>query len=364
MKRLRGIVLVALAALGGLFSAVSSRALADSSRTTGSGGLGVDLDTSLVSSGTITLAQTNATERYWTPERIARAVPATGTVSGSPQPVRSTTELADPSGPPVSFPPAGPTVERALTAATVPVDAVRGTQQLIAVAVPLPYSEYPDRLNGRVFFTKASGGEFVCSGTVVNSENKSIVWTAGHCVNDSGRFHENWMFIPAYSSLFPYDRPYGVWTPREFVTTIEWADHRNFQLDVAAAVLNRRDGQRIADLIGGQGIVFNQPRDQFFSAFGYPLGAPFDGLLQWRCDSSRVGDDDPEGAGPLAMAMSCDMTGGASGGGWLIAIDEQGIGFVNGVTSYGYPTRPGYLFSPYHGDVALGLFDFVKDRPA
>ena len=41
---------------------------------------------------------------------------------------------------------------------------------LHATSVPRPYTNYPDRLNGKVFFSKP-GGNFVCSGTAVNSEN-------------------------------------------------------------------------------------------------------------------------------------------------------------------------------------------------
>ena len=41
--------------------------------------------------------------------------------------------------------------------------------------------------------------DYVCSGTALLSGNKSVVWTAGHCVNEGpGDFATNWEFVPAY----------------------------------------------------------------------------------------------------------------------------------------------------------------------
>ncbi len=60
-------------------------------------------------------------------------------------------------------------------------------------------------MHGKVFFTIPSGpeaGDYVCSRTALNSRNRSVVWTAGHCVFDTdGRvFATNWVFVPGFSA--------------------------------------------------------------------------------------------------------------------------------------------------------------------
>src|SRR5215212_31044 len=99
-----------------------------------------------------------AVQRYWTPERIRNAKPADRVLSGT-------------------FAPAAKPVRKPAAA---------------AVQVPPPYTSQPTSTNGKVFFTEA-GVNYVCSGTALLSGNKSVVWTAGHCVNDgAGRFVTNW----------------------------------------------------------------------------------------------------------------------------------------------------------------------------
>ena len=66
-------------------------------------------------------------------------------------------------------------------------------------------SPYP-AMHGKVFFTD-SGVNYVCSGTALTSNNKSVVWTAAHCVNEGlGQYFTNWAFVPAYRDGA---RPYG-----------------------------------------------------------------------------------------------------------------------------------------------------------
>lgn len=307
--------------------------------------------------------QAQAAGTYWTPERMRQAKPAMRTLQGKPKSEGPSAESAS-SGPAVKIDPASATPKA--TEATETPEATEAPIPLAATAVPRPYTNYPDRLNGKVFFTAATGGNFVCSATVVNSENKSIVWTAGHCVHGGrgGLFHRNWVFVPAYSSSFDGHRPYGTWSARELWTRTEWAFNSNFRQDLGAVVVNRLNNQRIADALGGQGIAFNQSRNQSFSAFGYPQAPPFNGFLQWRCNSGRLSNDFPPGVGPATLKIDCNMTGGSSGGGWLISIASNGLGFLNGLNSYRYGSTPNNLFGPYHGNEALSLYNAVRNRPA
>ena len=72
-------------------------------------------------------------------------------------------------------------------AAAQTVPARRGKQVAVpaaAVSVARPYTNAPDKFNGKVFFSHGSV-DYVCSGTLVNSPSKNVVWTAGHCVAEA-----------------------------------------------------------------------------------------------------------------------------------------------------------------------------------
>ncbi|MBA3372542.1 MAG: hypothetical protein H0T98_03340 [Euzebyaceae bacterium] len=235
-----------------------------------------------------------------------------------------------------------------------------------AAALARPYTNLPDRLNVKIFFSQASGGNFVCSGTIANSTTKRMVSTAGHCVsNGAGAFHRNVVVVPGYSSRCDGcgDAPYGRWTARELTTLTEWHSFSNFKQDVGYIIVNDRNGQRIVNRLGGQGSRFNVSRDQQFRAYGYPQASPFNGFNQYVCPSKRLANDTPGSRpGPQTMRISCNMTGGSSGGGWLIA-ESGGLGFVNSVNSYKYVSGPkanaNHMYGPYFDNEALDLFNFT-----
>jgi V8-like Glu-specific endopeptidase len=242
----------------------------------------------------------------------------------------------------------------------IPVEQVRGQSSGSAegAAVPLatreypgPYTEYPASTHGKVFFT-LNGSNFVCSGTALNSTNRSVVWTAGHCLNEGpGAFATNFAFVPAYRDG---GRPFGTWTARTLMTTSAWATQGDFSYDVGAAVMNTAGGSALTDVVGGRGIAFNYNRNQFYTSFGYPAAPPFSGGRLWICESPLVAND--PAASPPTMGIECDMTGGSSGGGWIVGND------VYSVNSYGYLNQPGVLYGPYQDSVAQSLYSQASVR--
>ena len=68
------------------------------------------------------------------------------------------------------------------------------------------YQQFPYLFVGKVFFTIPGQGDYVCSGSVINAPNRSLVWTAGHCVYTLGAgWHTNFVFVPArHESTNPY----------------------------------------------------------------------------------------------------------------------------------------------------------------
>jgi V8-like Glu-specific endopeptidase len=206
-------------------------------------------------------------------------------------------------------------------------------------------SPYP-AMHGKVFFTD-SGVNYVCSGTVLTSTNKSVVWTAGHCVNEGpGDFFTNWAFVPAYRDGA---RPYGTWTARELLTTDGWAESGDFGHDLGAAVVNANGGATLTGTVGGRGIAFDQAYDQRYLAHGYPAAPPFTGGRMYVCDAPFGRTD--TSATPPTIGIGCDMTGGSSGGGWVVGNN------VLSVTSYGYGSLKNVLFGPYQDSlVAANLY--------
>jgi hypothetical protein len=250
-----------------------------------------------------------AVQQYWTAERMREAIPAQKLRAGKP--------------------------------------AGKGKKGPKAAAqeIPPPYTAAPTRTNGKVFFSDG-GLNYVCSGTALLSGNKSVVWTAGHCVHDgSSNFHTNWTFVPAYADG---SRPYGTWTARTLLTTSGWASGGDFSFDNGAAVVSANGGQALTDVVGGRNIAFNYPRQQQYAAHGYPAAPPFNGQRLWVCNSPLIYDD--TSANPPTMGIDCNMTGGSSGGGWIAG---ESVASVN---SYGYTTLPNVMFGPYQGSVAQSLY--------
>ncbi|MCE7003476.1 peptidase [Kibdelosporangium philippinense] len=206
---------------------------------------------------------------------------------------------------------------------------------------------------GRVFFTY-QGRTASCSGNSVTSANKSTVITAGHCVKLEGVFHTNWVFVPAYNNG---NAPYGTWTAKSTHATPQWVASEDINFDIGAAVVNPLNGQSLSDVVGAQGIAFNQARGQNMYAFGYSAAAPYDGSKLIYC-SGRVFNDFLLSRG---IGMTCNQTGGSSGGPWFLSFSEAtGTGTLNSVNSFKYNFFPNWMFGPYFGADAQNLYNSVQ----
>lgn len=212
------------------------------------------------------------------------------------------------------------------------------------------------RVHGVVLLSFGIFGYGRCSGTVVRSPSKSVVITAAHCLN-SGR-GDQWFpgeaaFVPAYRYG---QRPFGVFPVRWIDTTTQWrVGGGNPNYDVGAMVVGRNGaGQLLGDAVGGTKIAWSLKPNQSFTVHGYPTEEPFDGETQRVCGAAHYFGHDPrslEYPGPLNLAVSCGVTGGASGGGWLINGDT-----LNGLTSYGYFDRESPDYGPYFGKEVARLY--------
>jgi len=277
---------------------------------------------------------------------------------------------------------------------------------------------YPWRTNAKIFFKNVAydptGGWFVCSGKVIStadSGNGSLVLTAGHCVNSGGRqinadefvegtWSSHVMVCPAYKDGFtPWGATYptfeGCWQGQQLFTLLGWFLKSNLRRDVGMIVTRFGPGssegtERIAHVTGAMGIGWNLNRIQAYNIQGYPQAAPFNGQRKIYCKSSRFRDDlrldkfFPD-LGPTTLSAGCDMTGGSSGGGWVIDYvmgtsifnrnpfilfyigpDVWRVGgIVNSVTSYRWigPFEPDALQGPYFGTSVRNLWNAARVVP-
>jgi V8-like Glu-specific endopeptidase len=301
-----------------------------------------------------------AAERYWTPERMRAAEPVARELGERPGASSAAGVAASSNATPTYVEPIAP------GAAAVPSmeRGIAGEAEASARSEVKDPSEAEFRTHGKVFFTVAGGkgpGKYSCSGTAVASPNRSLVWTAGHCVYDDrgGGWVRNLVFVPAYRNG---EAPFGKWPARKRGTTAAWRSSFTFRQDFGVAVVGRNgEGKRLTEVVGGQGIGFAQPRNQSYSAFGYPVSPvdestelpifpEFDGRTMHRCDSPLGGTDNPPGKGPPAMWINCDMTWGASGGSWVAD------GRVLSVSSYKYGNEPDRMYGPYQEKAARKLY--------
>ncbi|WP_409475048.1 trypsin-like serine peptidase [Streptomyces sp. HC307] len=206
---------------------------------------------------------------------------------------------------------------------------------------------------GRVFFTY-QGRTASCSGNAVTSANKSTVITAGHCVKLEGSWHTNWVFVPGYHDG---QAPYGRWAAAKTLSTPQWTASEDINYDVGAAVVAPLDGKKLTDVVGGQGLAFNTGYNKAMYAFGFPAAAPYDGEKFIYCSGTTYRDfllSSDHG-------LTCDMTGGSSGGPWFTQFDEStGTGLQSSVNSFKYNFLPTAMYGPYFGADAQNLYQTAQ----
>lgn len=210
---------------------------------------------------------------------------------------------------------------------------------------------------GRVFFTIDEGGRArtaSCSGTAVTSANRSVVITAGHCVKSNGRAHRNVVFVPGFVNG---NRPFGTWVATNLFTTQQWNANEDLNFDIAAFVVAPLNGRNLVDVVGGQGIAFNQQRGQQMYSFGYPAAQPFDGSRLIFC-AGRAFDDRFQ---TNDLGLRCAMTGGSSGGPWFLAFNERtGAGVINSVNSFKYGNDRTRMYGPFFGREAQAVYNAAQ----
>ncbi len=298
----------------------------------------------IASASSIPVAGTDVSDRV-SGSRLETA-PDVAVASWAPRDFRN----ARPAAPPVS--PAG--------AFDIPdLAPVRGMAASVANGpfVPTDTEQFPLRTHGKIFF-RVGSIEYVCSGTVISSRGRNVIFTAGHCVYDteSADYVDQLVFVPAYDGNSADPEPFGRWGATAVFTSSRYVETGELSHDIGAVVLE----DRIEDSTGARRIAFDlDPVDRQFMIYGYPAvpNPPYDGRTMIACDSRAVYRDSSHGS-PFPIAGGpCDMRGGSSGGGWI-----TGGGLLNSVVSYGYcddaPNLCDLTFGPYFGDQARNIYTY------
>jgi len=239
---------------------------------------------------------------------------------------------------------AGKALERGNTSSAESVEKGKPTKIRATKGKPtIALSENPVDHIGKVFFT-LGGANYVCSGNAVASTNKSTVATAGHCLNEGpGAFATNFIFVPAYLNG---EAPYGKWTAKRLYAPTQWSASGDMQYDTGFAAVDPLNGQYLTDVVNESGVAFNQARGLTYKSYGYPAASPFNGESLKSC--SGAASDDPNNPQFLTQGITCDMTGGSSGGPWFIGSNADGV--QNSINSYGY-NRSAVMYGPFWGSV-------------
>jgi hypothetical protein len=329
-----------------------------------------------------------STESFWTTQAMRAAQPVRKVITGADSANASRVTVGH--GAPSSVAPVGPAQGSSAASATsdgapaAPSDAVPqqfpGTDAYnypppaanagAVKAMGIPFTSFPWAPNGALFFhDPVGGGFFRCSAAIINSQNLSVLFTAGHCVANGGNayFYNDFAFCPAYDASLGSPCPLGVWTARGAWTWSTWFFNGTLALDLGVLVLNCSNGTPgnnvggcpfggapAVGVTGGEGIAFNQSVVQHFWDVGYPAAPPYNGCCMDLSTASSNHLDTAQGS-PATIGIGSNFTGGSSGGQWYIFFSGGG-GYANGHNDYIYLAQPLQMFSPYYGNEAALLY--------
>jgi hypothetical protein len=311
--------------------------------------------------------------KWWTPARMAAAKNATVITAKAPTeqaPVGQGTRYGTPDQVAGGRPRASTASSPGSAFSAVPA----------AFTYPFPYdswnvpkgsyTKYPYSVNGKVFF-RNDGGTYVCSGTVVPSvngtANEDEVWTAGHClVNTEGLtkvLDTSLEFVPAWYKSKTDTEPFGVFTWNgAWETSTAWLNTRDIREDEAAFEVNKNSANQIlGNDTGWAGFAWNYSTAEQFVAFGYPAATPYNGNSQViDLGASAVSTTGIGGAGDPLIGIGNPMTGGSSGGGWMVGWTSTGTGYVDGHNDWKYTAQPLAMYSPYQTTLSNRVRCFGK----
>ncbi|MBN8869328.1 MAG: trypsin-like serine protease [Solirubrobacterales bacterium] len=288
----------------------------------------------------VVFRQSASTDRFWTRERLLSAKPADN------QPPAASFDLPD--------------FSADATASAATGDFTPGN-----------VTDFPQRIQGKIFF-KLGDAVYSCSGTVVDSAEQNVVFTAGHCLFDQTehRYVDKLVFIPGYENgTAPFKAPLDVIDAASGKVPDQWINSGTNSYDIAVIGLS----QPVQKALGSRQIAFDlnpalsKTKGREYTIYGYPSQPSnlYNGEVLRGCQVAFSGFDNSSGnITPYPMSGNpCLMQQGASGGGWITLGN-----YLNSVVSYGYcddlPNTCGFIFGPYFSNAAKSLYVTAGGSPA
>lgn len=311
---------------------------------------------------------------YWTPDRVRLAV------QREAEDRAAVDRAAADQG---ARPSPGPQ-EKAELSASAPANLPAGARTFAPRAdVPempasrrVPHStSRPNVIIGKIFYRDHAGQNHACSGSVITSETRSAVWTAGHCVHPgdgSGAdgFYDEILFIPGYKGLAgdDYQAPWGKWAAHTKIAPEGWTEDEDYRdSDLAAVTVTPPKGYgKIENEIGALGYEFGEGPDyDDVIDYGYPHRGyqrpDLNGKHMMFCTGNA---EDAFDWFPLddRLKVDCDMGEGSSGGpvftpSWQIV----GANSHHEEDDDGNRTNDD-LYSSEHGTAAVNVINAVNDN--
>ncbi|MEU6716464.1 hypothetical protein ABZ897_33785 [Nonomuraea sp. NPDC046802] len=214
----------------------------------------------------------------------------------------------------------------------------------------------PPRTTGKVFFVGGDHQPHWCSGVALQNPYRNLVATAAHCVYDmvsAPATNYHWVFIPGPAADGTH--PYGIYAGKQVFTHYDFTQYRDPDRDVAfvsvySGVVPSGDGTlttngRLGDIVGGQGVAYNQAINETtvptVDVFGYPVGPHPDGTRPYtgqnlEHSSGQVSTTNlTSPSADQLVGVESPFTGeGALGAAWLEGYEnERGLGYLNGITA-------------------------------
>lgn len=213
-------------------------------------------------------------------------------------------------------------------------------------------------------------GGYSCTGTVIDTASLRLVLTAAHCVLADGVWASKLLFLPEYKNGF---RPYGTYRVKAAWVSNWWQRYSygsyGTNFDIAILVTRKTGrGTRIGENVGAIPYQAYPERGGVTDIYGYP-GAAMKARVMRTC-RTRAKPDWYGGKffpGPTGLLARCNMAAGSSGGPWVSRYENPDgtgtIGVVDGLTSTGFPQAgKNYLTSPYFGRILVRLIKATEGR--
>jgi len=308
-----------------------------------------------------------ASPQPWSLDRMEAARPYPLPNIGSVP--ETSADLMQPGAEPVFIPSIPPAISRSGETSAGDATILSG-QSITGYEYPAPYTRFenfdsyqifPYSTNGVLFFSQR-GTDYRCSAAVVG---ENALWTAGHCVHDGSDEPEGWsedvVFVPAYKDG---SEPYGRWEYFDLVTRVAWYSVADLRYDIGGVILEPNGSdQAVQEVVGSLGFAYNLSSNQHWFNIAYPSESPFDGKTMQICAGSfaRYATSTTS---PMPVGMGCDMTKGSSGGAWIINFSGStgSTNYLNGNNSFRNLIEPEEIYSPYFGDAAKDLLDFISTK--